>query len=296
VAATDPESGILVAPIALGGQPIGSLALSEATLTDGAMQALLNLVAISLERVRTQESSNRAAAAQRAEEFKSTLLDAIAHEFKTPLTSIRAASTAMLSGPAPLGPETAELAAIIDEESQRLNQLVSEAVRMAELDAGKVRLERRPVTLAGVVDLALGQFPAAREERRFGVEIEPAAAAPVLADADLLALALRQLIDNSLKYAPPGTPVTLRGSASGASLELRVSDRGPGIPASERERIFGKYYRREAARRQAPGSGMGLHIAREILRAHGGDLTSEDTLGGGAQFCMTIPRGGDGAL
>src|SRR6202035_6133693 len=100
---------------------IGALALQGPVLSDGALQALLNLVAIAWERVRTEEAANRADAARQSEEFKSTLLDAIAHEFKTPLTSIKAASTSMLADPAALSPQFHELAAIIDEENDRMN-------------------------------------------------------------------------------------------------------------------------------------------------------------------------------
>ncbi len=289
VGATDPPTGVYVAPIALGGQPIGSLALAGVALSDGALQALLNLVAIALERVRTQETASRAEVARRAEEFKSTLLDAIAHEFKTPLTSIRAAATGMLAEPAGLKPEALELAAIIDEEATRLSQLVSEAVRMAQIDAGKLRLERHAITLAEVIALALSHYPAAKEEGRFRLEGADAAGVRLRADPELLALALRQLIDNSLKYAPPDSPVVLTTAVLEQRVELRVNDRGPGIPEQEFEHIFDRYYRREGTRKQVSGFGMGLHIAREILRAHGGDLTAEPTTAG-AQLCLALPR------
>src|SRR6202035_5818251 len=137
------EPPLFVAAILLGGQPIGSLALKGSSLSDGALQALLNLVAIALERVRTEEAANRADAARQSEEFKSTLLDAIAHEFKTPLTSIKAASTSMLADVAPLAPQTHELATIIDEEADRLYLLVTEAVRMSQIEAGNVRLDKQ---------------------------------------------------------------------------------------------------------------------------------------------------------
>src|SRR5580704_13731227 len=143
------EPPLFVAAILLGGQPIGSLALKGSSLSDGALQALLNLVAIALERVRMEEAANRADAARQSEEFKSTLLDAIAHEFKTPLTSIKAASTSMLAEP--LNPQFRELAAIIDEETDRMNQLVTEAVRMSQIDAGKIRLARESIDVADLL-------------------------------------------------------------------------------------------------------------------------------------------------
>jgi two-component system sensor histidine kinase KdpD len=125
----DPEG--LIAAVASGGEPLGSLALVGISLSGSAAQALLKLVAIALERVRTQQAETRAEAARQSEEFKSTLLDAIAHEFKTPLTSIKAASTSVLTDIPDLPPQVFELASIIDEEASRLNLLVSDAVSMA---------------------------------------------------------------------------------------------------------------------------------------------------------------------
>ena len=122
----DAGPGQVVAAITLGGHPIGGLAMTGCQLSDGALQALLNLVAIALERVRTEEAANRAEAARQSEEFKSTLMDAIAHEFKTPLTSIKAAATALQSDYEDAPPAVRELASIIDEETDRLSLLVTE--------------------------------------------------------------------------------------------------------------------------------------------------------------------------
>ncbi len=152
------DSELLVAPVTLGGRPIGSLALSPSALSEGALQALLNLVAIALERVHAEETTNRAEVARQSEEFKSTLLDAIAHEFKTPLTSIKAASTSMLSDSGALPAPLRELTAIIDEETDRLSLLVSDAVRMAQIDAGKISLEMQLVSVQDLCEGALVQF------------------------------------------------------------------------------------------------------------------------------------------
>jgi two-component system sensor histidine kinase KdpD len=282
------EPPLFVAAILLGGQPIGSLALKGSSLSDGALQALLNLVAIALERVRTEEASNRADAARQSEEFKSTLLDAIAHEFKTPLTSIKAASTAMLSETSALSPQFRELAAIIDEETDRMNQLVTEAVRMSQIDAGKVRLERESLDVA----LLLAKVVATFESQAAGrsLRVDPGPNLPkVSADPELLSLALRQLIDNALKYSPPGSPIRVTADLEGERVVIRVEDRGPGIPERERERIFDKFYRRGGSRDRVPGTGLGLYIAREIIRTHGGDLWIEGEPGEGSEFCAALP-------
>jgi two-component system sensor histidine kinase KdpD len=282
------ENSTLTRAVVLGGRPIGSLAMKGLAISDGALQALLNLVAIALERVRTEEAASRAEAARQSEEFKSTLLDAIAHEFKTPLTSVKAASTAILSDAAPLSPQLRELATIIDEEADRLSLLVTEAVRMAQIDAGKIRLERAPLDVADLLHRVLDHFASQAEGRELKLITEDPLP-QIVADRDLIALALRQLVDNALKYSPPGSPVTIRAARKDATVVIRVHDSGPGIPERERERIFEKFYRRQNAKTHVPGTGLGLYIAREIVRAHGGDVWVEGEPDAGSEFCVALP-------
>ena len=281
-------SGMLVAPVTLGGRPIGSLALSHSALSEGALQALLNLVAIALERVRTEETANRAEVARQSEEFKSTLLDAITHEFKTPLTSIKAASTSMLAGSESLSPPLRELTSIINEETDRLGLLVSDAVRMAQIDAGKISLDRRPIAVQDLCEGALAQFEPRFEGRILSRDF-PAGLPLVLVDCDLIQLALRQLIDNALKYSVPASPLEIAAEAKDDRVLITLRDRGPGIPAKYLDRVFDKFYRKGTGKQQIPGSGMGLHIAREIVRAHGGDLRASSEPGQGSEFHMTLP-------
>jgi len=289
------DSGLLVAPVTLGGRPIGSLALSRCALSEGALQALLNLVAIALERVRTEETANRAEVARQSEEFKSTLLDAIAHEFKTPLTSIKAASTSMLTGSESLAPPFRELTSIIDEETDRLSLLVSDAVKMAQIDAGKIRLDRRPVDVQDLCEGAIAQFEHRLEGRILSRNIR-GGLPQVFVDLDLIHLALRQLIDNALKYSAPASPLEIEAEAEEDRVLITLRDQGPGIPAKYLDRVFDKFYRKGAGKQQIPGSGLGLHIAREIVRAHGGDLWAKSEPGRGSEFRMTLPvreRGGE---
>jgi signal transduction histidine kinase len=207
------------------------------------------------------------------------------------LTSIKAASTSMLSDPAALSPQFHELAAIIDEETDRMNQLVTEAVRMSQIDAGKIRLERKSLDVGDLLHRVVDHFESLAAGRT--LRVNPGANLPrISADPELLALALRQLIDNALKYSPPGSPIGVAADLEGERVVIRVHDRGPGIPERERERIFDKFYRRAAAagsRAGVPGTGLGLYIAREILRTHGGDLWIEGGPGEGSEFCAAIP-------
>jgi two-component system sensor histidine kinase SenX3 len=110
----------------------------------------------------------------------------------------------------------------------------------------------------------------------------------IYADAELLALALRQLLDNALKYSPPGSPIRITADQEDQRVVIRVHDKGPGIPERDRDRIFDKFYRRSAVKGRVPGTGLGLYIAREILRTHGGDVWIESE-GEGSEFCAAVP-------
>ncbi|MBS1826819.1 MAG: DUF4118 domain-containing protein [Acidobacteria bacterium] len=278
----DGEQNLEIWPIALGGNPVGALGAKDVHLSDGAMQSVLNLVAIALERVRMEAAANRAEVARESEEFKSTLLDAIAHEFKTPLTSIKAAATGLQDLP----PAQQDLAQVIVEEADRLSQLVSEAVKIAEVEAGNVKLNRRITTVAEIVQGAAGSFQGRGGERlRVGVKEE----GKLKVDVELVILALRQLLDNALKYTDAVSPVTCEAAGEDGRLVIRVTDEGPGIPEQDREKVFDKFYRRASVRSRTPGSGMGLHIAREIARSHGGDLWMEPAVPHGSVFLLSLP-------
>jgi two-component system, OmpR family, sensor histidine kinase KdpD len=281
--------GADVWPIALGGRPIGALAIVGVDISDGAIQALLNLVAIALERVHTEQAANQAEVARQNEEFKSTLLDAIAHEFKTPLTSIKAAATSLVASREQIGAGLRDMASIIDEETDRLSLLVTEAVKMSEIDAGKVKLDRSIVPIGSLMRLAAESFRGRGEERIRTSECS-GEAQRVFVDAEMITLALRQLIDNGLKYSPPDSPVLLRADLRADRVVIRVIDEGPGVPERDRERIFDKFFRRSNVRDKVPGSGLGLHIAREIARTHGGELWVEAGPDAGSQFCLALPR------
>jgi two-component system sensor histidine kinase KdpD len=283
------EEDLDIWPISLGGSPMGALGAVGIAVSDGAMQSMLNLVAIALERVRTEEAANRAEAARQSEEFKSTLLDAIAHEFKTPLTSIKAAATGLRTLPQARTADRDELTAIIEEETDRLSDLVTEAVKMAEIDAGKVSLHRELTAPEELLTEARQRFDGRGIER---IQIDSGSAEPVAVDRELITLALRLVLDNALKYSGPDAPVAGQVQQEDDALLVRIADRGPGIPERDRERVFAKFYRHPGTRDLVPGTGLGLHIAREITRMHGGELWVESASPHGAAFCFRLPRRG----
>jgi two-component system sensor histidine kinase KdpD len=244
-------------------------------------------VAITLEREVARENAAKAEAAQESEKLKSTLLDALAHEFKTPLTSIKAAATALLSE-IPQSNAHRELLTVVEEESDRLSDLVTEAIQMARIEAGKLQLQRQPVSAALIVDTALRKFRNRVEDRPITIQIDSSMPA-VEADEELVSMVLQQLVDNALKYSPPDLPLVISAREEEGSLVMSVTDKGPGIPEHEQARIFEKFYRGDANRQSTPGTGMGLTIAREIVKAHGGRIWLHSRPGQGSTFSFSLP-------
>ena len=280
------EKGVTVLPIRLGGSPIGSIGMFTGSVSDAALHAISNLAAISLERARTLELASRAEVARQSQELKSALLDAVAHEFKTPLTSIKAAASALLSVPA--DPTTTELLTVISEEADRMTTMVSEAIDMARIEAGELRISQEPHPPAELLAAVVRKVEPGLDGRR--IEVSAATELPLCsADPAMFGTVLLQLIDNAFKYSPPGSPVRVGAEAGPEGIVFSVSDRGPGIPVEERERVFEKFYRCPRDRQRLPGTGMGLTIAREIVQAHGGRIWVETTADG-SRFCFSLPQ------
>lgn len=280
------EDGVIVTAIQLGGAPIGSLALPDGRLSDTVLQSIANLAAIGLERSRAHEATARADAARESSELRATVLDALAHEFKTPLTSMKAASSDLLSSPSAT-PRDRELVTIIDEDIDRFQALVTDAVRMLRIDAGDFAIHLERHRLADLVAAEVQKF----DRRLDGHPVAQHVPADVTIDADreLLGLALRQLLDNAIKYSPATSTIQIDAHANG-SVELTIRNSGSMIPHAEQERIFERFYR-GAPSRQIPGTGMGLAIVRRIAQAHGGNVVVSSSPADGTAFTLTFPRG-----
>src|SRR5437867_761333 len=281
----DPGANLAILPLSLGREPVGSLAIYGGSISDTALHAIGNLAAIVMERARAEAATSRMEAARQNEAMKSMLLDALAYEFKTPLTSIKAAASSILDeGP----PAQKELVAVIEEESDRLDSLVSETIRMARIEAGDLHLEKRPQAVVNLIKTALQKLKILLEDR--DVRIEAGASLPeIMADGELVGLTIRQLLTNALKYANPESPIIIKVRAIDDAVQISVKDFGPGISPKNLQRIFEKYYRVEDNTGRIPGTGMGLTIARDIVQAHGGSIWVESAPGLGSEFFFTLP-------
>ncbi len=283
----DAFGAITVMPIRLGRQPIGSLALQGSSVSETALHSIANLAAIALERARAQETASHAEAVRQSEELKSTLLDALAHEFKTPLTPIKAAVTSMLAD-GTCHPAHMDLLRIVNEETDRLNSMLTEAIQMARIEAGKLQLQRSEHTLSELITSTLERLSSTMEGREVEVEI-PDGLPLVMADPELVEIVLWQLLNNAIRYTPPGSALAIRARSQDDAVIVSVADRGPGISKQDQVHIFEKFYRSKEHQDLIPGSGMGLSIAREIIRAHGGKIWVESEPGKGAVFSFTLP-------
>jgi len=284
----EPGSGFYFVPVRLGVRAIASLGMSGAVVSRQTLDAVSGLVAIAIERARAIEQLGQTEAERQGERLKSALLDSITHDFRTPLTSMKAAVTGLLGSQVTDRVQSRELLTIIDEECDRLNHLVEEAAEMARLEAGEVELSFTGVQIGEIIQTAVTKMKSALAARivdvRAGREL-PA----VRADFERIVDVLMKLIDNANLYSPKDQPITIAAEANGEFVATSVADRGPGIDGLEQEMIFDKFYRGKDQRYLVRGTGMGLPIAKAIVSAHGGTITVTSQLGHGSVFSFTLP-------
>lgn len=276
------------APIRLEGKTLGSLAVSsESAVSDVALQSLAQLIGIGMERARGRKAAALAEAMRQNERLKSTLLDALAHEFKTPLTAIKASTTTMLSQ-AGLDATENELTTIIDEEADRMTTLVNDAIELARVGSGGVILSPELCPVDEIVRLAVNDMRTVSDGHEVRVDIEPGL--PLAAvDRKLIRIVVRQLLGNAFKYSCADSPVCIHVRKETDAIVTCVSNEGAAIPEREREMIFHKFYRGRAVRDQIPGTGMGLSISREIIEAHRGRLWMHNAPANRVAFAFSLP-------
>jgi two-component system sensor histidine kinase KdpD len=217
--------------------------------------------------------------------MRTALLAAVSHDLRTPLAGIKAASSALRSRDLDLDDaDRVELVATIDESADRLTDLVENLLDMSRLQAGAVSPALSPSDLPAVVHRALTWLDGPERAR---VELDwPVDLAPVLADPGLLERVVANLVSNAVRHAPRDR-VTVTAGALGDRLELRVVDRGPGVPLAERERVFAPF-QRLGDTPSGQGVGLGLAVSRGLTEAMDGTLTAEDTPGGGLTMVLSL--------
>ncbi|OWW19585.1 ATP-binding protein [Noviherbaspirillum denitrificans] len=253
------------------------------------LQTCASLIAMALERVHYADAAQAATVSMETERLRNSLLSAISHDIRTPLTAIVGLSSTM-AGNRTLAEETQrELAEAIQENAVRMNNLVTNLLDMARLHAGTVRLNRQWQMLEEVVGSALAMLAQPLSGCHVDVALPPGM--PLLEfDAVLMERVLCNLLDNAARHTRPGGTIRIAASAEGDEAHISIEDDGPGIPAGMEERIFAKFERGTDAA-ASRGVGLGLSICRTIVEAHGGRIRAENRAGGGARFVFTLPLG-----
>ncbi|HEY4052526.1 MAG TPA: ATP-binding protein [Terriglobales bacterium] len=285
--AIDSENALAYVPLRLGVRSIGAIGISGITLSHESLEALSTLVAIAIERTRAIENVGKAEAARENEKLRSAILDSVAHEFRTPLTAIKASATSLIAGGLDELQQN-ELFAVINEESDRMDHLVEEATQMARLESKQVELEIVPHDVREAIASALRT--AAKAVAGRSVKVNSADDLPLVEfDMDLIVNVLRQLLENAAKYSPRESTIQISVEKTDSQVIVSVADRGPGIDELEQALIFDKFYRGKDNRYLIQGTGMGLAIAKAVVEAHGGTIGVTSQLGQGSVFSFTLP-------
>jgi two-component system sensor histidine kinase KdpD len=284
---------VLCAPVRAWGEVAAVLALRPRgdRIPDSDQRSLLEAIgrqaALALDRVRLSEEARRSTLRAETEQLRSGLLSAVSHDFRTPLAAVVGAATTLRDEADALDTTTRrELTEAICDEAERLERLVSNLLDMTRLDSGAVEPKREWVPLDEVVGSALGRLERLLSGRRVTTTI-PADAAMVSIDPILIEQLVVNLLENAAKYTPAASGIDLNAAREGAAVVLEISDRGPGIPAGDEERIFERF--RRGAHPGVRGVGLGLAVSRAIATAHGGTLSAAARPGGGANFRLTLP-------
>ncbi len=285
---------VRIVPLVLGMRASGSIAMTQGkkmikavSYSAGLYDAIGGLLAIALERATALDRYSRVEAAREGERLRSALLDSVTHELRTPLTAIRAAATSLLSQPSLEESQRQEMFAILDEESARLDRLIGQAVEMAQLDTDGIEVRPRLQPLQEVIDMALEDLRVLLRGRPVTVEL-PADMPSIPLDRELIRRVLRHLLENAARYSPAGSPVRIGAALEADRLLVSITDQGQGIDDAEQAYIFDKFYR-GSRQRMLSGTGMGLAIAKAILRAHGGGIDVVSHRDQGATFTFWVP-------
>jgi two-component system, OmpR family, sensor histidine kinase KdpD len=284
----DGQTNVWFAPLRSGMKVIGSVGISGPPVSEATMAALGCLVAAAIERASAIEHAAKMEAARQSEQFKSVILDAIAHDFRTPLTGIKTSVTALLTDLEFDRDQKIDLLTIIDEECDRIDQLLDKASEIAKLESGEVKLEVEPHSIGELVSTALADCKLVSRIRPIHSEVRHKDL-QVLVDLPWARNVLVHLIINAHLYSWPGQPITISSERRGGFALLSVADQGPGIEKAEVARIFERFYRGKDQNIRAHGTGMGLPIAKAIVEAHGGTIDVVNRFGHGSIFTFSLP-------
>jgi len=270
--------------------PEGRHALSDAERR--IIAAFADQLSVAFERYQGQQAAIQAEVLKRSDALRAALLSAVAHDLRTPLGSIKAAATSLLDPPVEWPVEDVrEFLKTIVGEVDRINRLVSNLLDMARIEAGQLQPHKEPKQIKEVIETVLERLDSMLERHPVKTTIERALPT-VLMDPIEIDAVLTNLIENAVKYTPPGTPLEVGAQMRGDYLEVTVADRGPGLTSEQIAHLFDRFYRVTVGTvGEVKGTGLGLALVRGIVEAHGGQARAENRAGGGMAFSFTLPIG-----
>jgi len=252
------------------------------------MEAFANQAALAIERVRLADETQQARLQIETEQLRNSLLSSVSHDLRTPLAAITGAASSLMDEDNALEPPMRhEMAQTIYEEAERLNRLLRNLLDMTRLESGALHINKELQPLEEVIGAALSRLEVPLINRAVNIRL-PADLPFVPIDSVLIEQVFINLLENAIKYTPPGSPIDLSATADGAEVVMEVADRGPGLPPGDEQRIFEKFYRARGSQ-NGSGVGLGLTICRGVIEAHGGRIWAENRSGGGAVFRFTLP-------
>jgi two-component system sensor histidine kinase KdpD len=288
--ATDPAESF---PMAARGREVGRVLVTAGPTRDhlGAeerrvVQTMANQLALALDGLRLASEAQQARLEGEKDRHRAALFSSVTHDLRTPLASIRTSVTGLLDRQARFRPaQKRELLETIRHEEERLSRLVGNLLYLSRIRAGAVEPEKIPTDLRELIEAVVGRLQPQLNDHQIRLMIrDDLLSVPM--DVVQVDQAVTNLLENAAKFSPPGSPITVQGARWQEYVEVRVSDRGPGIPYEDRERVFEPFVRRNG---HQPGAGLGLSIVRAIVAAHGGEVRIETAPGGGACVIFTLP-------
>lgn len=282
----DPETGLIRRVLQMGDLPIGAMLL-RGEISALIANAIASVVAITFDRYHAFANESRTERARQTEQLRTTVLDSLAHEYKTPLTVIEAASSG-LSAMGSLTPAQAGLVTLIDEQAKLLTQLTTRLLKTARLEASDLVPHPRFVAIASLIE----DVVASLREQLSSVTVKIAMSRDGLSiycDRNLLVALLTQYVDNAGKYANVGTTVTIQAAERANDIIFSVHSFGPVIPTPDYERIFERYYRCSGSDNKVPGTGIGLSVAKRTAQAQGGHVWVTSDIRKGTTFYASLP-------
>ena len=253
------------------------------------LDTVLGQIGQAMERIRLTEEAHAANVQAATESLRNSLLSAVAHDFRTPLASIVAASSTLLQRGEQLSAhQSRELTQTILEEGQRMAKLANNTLQLARLEAGTVTLHRDWYPLEEIVGAVLSRMEGRLKEHMVQIRL-PAGVPMALVDEVMIVQVLENLLENAVKYTPIATHIEVGAEQEPDRVRFWVADQGPGIPGGEERKIFEKFYQGPGKGKEG-GVGLGLTICRIIVEAHGGQILARNRPCGGAEFSFTIPH------